>query len=205
MLFKSYPSKYLLRDRNEIRTGPFGFSIMTTCLAIIVTVTILYAGIWQVESEVLMYLFGFKLPLAFKFTSVGSTAFLYLVFSNSVGMMYMLIISCMNYFIIHTILFGFLMQIYFSNEELLKGLFSLIYHEQDYTMFYLFMSLSLLRILLCFPLIYYILVLSLMCINGGRGWDKKAAHELEQEHIGEQVKTLHERLAFLEKKYDHVL
>lgn len=196
-VFRTYPSSYLLKDRSTIATGPFGLSITSTCMCLIGIMTVLYAGIWKLENDVFLQLFGLELPWFFKISSCITTAALYCIFFNSVAMAYMLLVSCFNYLLLHTAMFGFLCQIFANNKRTMATVLSLLYYEQSYLLFYFYMLLTCSRILMTLPLCYYVVILAAIRIQGGTGREKLDALEIEKQRLAGHIEELKVRLNHL--------
>ncbi|GFE53156.1 olfactory receptor 6B1-like [Babesia ovis] len=192
-LFRSTKQKGLLRDRNIIATGPFGFSIAATCLGCAILASVIYGVIWALEGPVLYETFGFEMPLAIKISSLISTLFLYSVVFPSLAMTYMLTISSLTYLVLHIGLLSGLMVFYYDYLEDTRPIYGLMYHDAINLHFVMFLTASVLRLIVSLPLAYYVFVLATIRINGGTGWERRTALELEKQTISTQLDNLKQR------------
>ncbi|ORM41949.1 uncharacterized protein BXIN_0549 [Babesia sp. Xinjiang] len=192
-IFKSYRNCPVLRDRIVVSTGPFGYSIAATCLGFATLATILYGCIWAVEGAVLDEEFGFEMPLAIKLTSLISTLFLFSVLFKSVNMAYMLSASFYSYTLLHTMLLAGVMDYHDTSVEDTKELYRLLFYEPSTVSYYIFLTLSIVRLVVTFPLAYYVLILATIRVNGGTGWECKPALELEKENMDTNLDELKKR------------
>ncbi|CDR97023.1 hypothetical protein, conserved [Babesia bigemina] len=196
-LFKTRTDCRLLRNRNTIATGPFGYSVMATCLAIITAATLLFICIWPLENAVLYHLFGMGMPLVFKIWSAGTTVILFSILCRSVTPIYLLIVSCLLYFMNHMMLLAGLVQLYMRQHAANYTLFRMMYHSPQIFHFAIFMVLSILRLILTLPLLYYVMVLASIRTFGGTGWECLSSLKLEEKQLEGQRKQLEIRSEWL--------
>ncbi|KAK2196669.1 hypothetical protein BdWA1_001918 [Babesia duncani] len=191
--FTNFPKGWF-RDRITVSAGLFGMSLAKTCLSLILIITVFFAAIWLLEYWVLESVVGFDLPLGFKIISLISTLFLYTVLINSVNMMYLLMMSCVVFYSTHTLLLGVLIQAYiYQDYTFALRKVDKITNDTDDLLFFLFLGLSIIRLVLALVLWYYVLVLAAIRINGGSGWEKVSALDYEILNIPHQIKGLEEK------------
>ncbi|AFZ79310.1 uncharacterized protein BEWA_021580 [Theileria equi strain WA] len=179
----------------------FGLSISMCSLVCLLLITILFGITWYIEPPILVDVIGFSLPLAVKIASLASTLLLYMVLLDSPGIIYFVILSSFFYFITHSMLLGGIIQFYLRYREYERPLTRLLDFNQVDQRFLGFILVCFLRIILCFPYVYYALILFVIRKNEGSGWKKMSAVEHEVTILPKKIEELKERQNFIMKKY----
>lgn len=184
-----------------VSTGIFGLSIAMCSFICLVLISITFGVTWYIESPVLLEVIGFRLPVPIKVMSLISTLLLFLVLIDSPGIIYFVIISSLLYFITHSMLLGGIIQFYIRSKEYERPLARLLGFDKLNWSFVFFVFVCFIRIILCFPYVYYALVLFVIRKHEGSGWKRVSAIEHEVATLPKRIEQLKRRQEFILNKY----